>query len=602
MPQTPSSCPTRRALSSAGWLSVALVALLISSAGTALALVHFDFEQKYFVHPDRQVWDFSIVRHDSLYHIFYHTIHEQTPNATYGDTIWHSTSPDLKHWNIESPILTVGQGSWDEGALWAPDVFYDPYRSQWALAYTACDSRMNQRISIATSDNLYDWSKAEFNPAVEPDPAQYIWNDEQWWSNFRDPYVWFEEGVFHILVTAKKFLDTQRGVLYHAVGVDLENWFDVGYFFAHDGIDPWRVLESPQFKEIAGRYYLLFGEYDTSGISAIPSDTPGDFTMANRLWIDYGYAPEVDEFDKDIPIFSRIAPFEAPATGLRSYVVRMDTLQVHEDGFIEAYQPHPLAENWKSWTGACNLAQPTFGDNPAMRGDPSVGLVGNGFYGSKEYYQGPLSGRGSPGTILGDAATGTLESDTFRITGTRMTLLVGGGHYPETCYVALVDAVTDTIIYSETGADEEVMTSRQWDLRPYRARTVYLRITDQENGEFGHINVDEIREDNMEISAADQDVPAGTALLEHSAYPNPFNPRTRIRFTLDRELDVSVRIHDLRGRRIWSSGPMRGQAGANSVTWSGTASDGTAAPAATYLYSLVADDEVIGSGKIALVK
>ncbi|MCK9997212.1 MAG: hypothetical protein KAH56_13135, partial [Candidatus Krumholzibacteria bacterium] len=45
----------------------------------AEGLVRLDFEQKYFQHPGRQVWDFSIIRPDSVHHIFYHTILESTP-------------------------------------------------------------------------------------------------------------------------------------------------------------------------------------------------------------------------------------------------------------------------------------------------------------------------------------------------------------------------------------------------------------------------------------------------------------------------------------------------------------------------------------------
>lgn len=578
-----------------------LLLLLLAPSGKALSLVHFDFDQKYFVHPHRQVWDFSVCRADSVYHIFYHTIHEQTPNAAYGDTIWHATSPDLKHWNIEAPILTVGPDFFDAGALWAPDIFRDPVKEKWMLAYTSCDNQMNQRISLASSDDLHEWSKVPFNPALEPDPDRYVWNPDGAWSDFRDPFVFYLTGVYHMLVTAKQNIDEPRGVLYHGVSLDLENWIDVGPMFVNDGVDPWRVLESPQYHIMNDKYFLLFGEFDTLGISAIAADTPAQFTMANRQWIDFGYAPEVDEFDEGTPIISRIAPFQVPSSGLISYVVRLDTLLVEQDGSLDVFQPHPLGEQWASWSGAANLAQPTFGDNPAMRGDPPVGLVGNGFYGSKEYYQGPLSGRGSPGTLLGDAATGTLLSDNFRIQGNRMTMLVGGGHYPETCYVALVDAETDTIIYSETGNNDEFMTLRQWDLRPHRGRLVYLEIVDQEHQEFGHINVDEIHEELLDFSPVPTEVP-GPVLQDVKAYPNPFNPRTTIRFSLNRDMEVQVQVHDLRGRRVWSSGLRQGLAGENQVIWQGTTGQGRAAPAGSYIYTILLDGRVAGSGKISLVK
>lgn len=592
---------TRDGLSSPRWLRLVFLCLLALLAGPASGLVHFDFEQKYFVHPHRQVWDFSIVRPDSVYHIFYHTIHEETPNAARADTIWHATSQNLKHWNIEGPVLTVGQGTWDAGALWAPDVFYDHRSDRWAMAYTACDAQLNQRIGLASSDDLYAWTKSAANPALEPDPAVYQWDPDAWWSNFRDPFVFVQDGVFQILVTAKQYLGQSTGVLYHAISLDLENWIDIGPIFANDGIDPWRVLESPQYRLMDGKYYLLFGEYDTIGISAIWADLPGGFTMDTRQWIDYGYAPELDEFTPGVRLFSRIAPFDSPASGLRSYVVRVDTLTVAADGAIDTYQPHPLAESWKTWTGAANLAQPTFGDNPAMRGDDSVGLVGNGFYGSREYYQGPLSGRGSPGSQLGDAAIGVLDSEVFQIEGSRMTLLVGGGDFPETCYVALKDASADTVIYSETGNGQELMSLRQWDLRPYRGRSVYLRIADQESGPGGHINVDEIHEDNLALSPAGQ-VPGTLPILDTHAVPNPFNPSTGIRFELARPEDLTLRIHDLRGSLVWSSGRLRGRSGTNEVTWRGQSRDGTPAPAGTYLYTLEVGGAPAASGKICLVK
>ncbi len=582
-------------------LAAVLVALATVNASPAGALVHLDFDQKFFVHPDRQVWDFSVVRPDSTYHIFYHTIHPETPHASFGDTIWHATSLDLKHWNIEGPVLTVGQNEFDAGALWAPDVFFDESRQQWALAYTACDAQMNQRIAFASSPDLYTWEKSPLNPVVEPDPAQYSYNPDGWWSNFRDPYVYVEDRMFHMLVTAKQWLDGPTGVLYHGVSSDLENWEDVGVFFVNDGDTPDRVLESPQYKVIKYRHYLLFGEYDTSGISAIVADAPNDFSMNDRIWIDYGYAPEVDEFDKGSHIFSRICPYEVPATGEVLYAVRLDTLQFNEDETIQASMPHPLSLDWASYSGTATLAQPTFTDNPALRGAEPAGPVGNGYFGSAEYYQGPLSGRGSPGTLLGDAATGSLESHIFRVTGTRMTMLVGGGHYPETCRIALVDARTDTVLLSETGLGVELMTRREWDLRPLQGREVFLQILDNETGPMGHINVDEIHEDFQLVSAVETLPPAGSA-LRHLAYPNPCNPRTTIRFELGRRQEARVQVHDLRGHLIWTSPLIQGVVGVNTVAWDGVNGQGEKVPAGTYVYSIGLDGRMAGSGKVVILK
>jgi predicted GH43/DUF377 family glycosyl hydrolase len=472
------------------------------------ALVKFDFEQKYFVHPDRQVWDFSIIRPDSVYHIFYHTIHESTPHATFADTIWHATSPDLSHWNIEGPILTSGQGPWDSSAIWAPDVFRDEENDRWVIAYTGCDSRMNQRICFAFSDDLHTWTKAAANPVVVPDTNVYVWNPDNWWSDFRDAYVYRQDDTWHMLVTAKQWLGVNTGVLYHATSTDLVTWQDVGYLFANDGTTPARVLESPQYHVIGDYHHLLFGEYDTPGVTVVTNDNPDDLSMNDRILLDYGYAPEVDEFDPGHRIYSRLAPFRLPNVEDLAYVVRHDTLVTEQDGSeLVIRKPHPLAGDWAVHSGTANLGNPIFGDNPTWRSEASAGLVGHGYYSSKEYYQGPLSGRGGPGTQLGDSVKGLMESHPFTVTGQRMYLLVGGGDYPASCYVALVDISDSTIIHLETGGGHETMTWREWDLVPHQGKQCVIRVVDDETGPMGYISVDEIEE------ILDLDPPAGPTAL-----------------------------------------------------------------------------------------
>jgi Glycosyl hydrolases family 32 N-terminal domain len=581
--------------------AICLGTVVLASANAG-ALVHFDFEQKYYQHPGHQVWDFSLIRPAETYHIYYHSIPEETPGAPNADTIWHATSDDLRHWSNPDPILVSGSDTYTRVALWAPDIFRDEADDRWVLAYTAVDSLLNQRILFAESDDLYQWETLAGSSVFEPDPAEYIWDATQTWGTFRDPFLYRQDDQWHILVTAAKYLATATGVVYHGVSDDLISWQDAGYLFANDGNDPWRVLESCQYLILGATHHLLFGEFDTLGCSLVSGPSAGSWSMADRVIIDYGYAPEVDEFDPGINVFSRLAPFQNPLKANLSYVARFDTLLSDANGEnLYVSRPHPLGDNWASWTGSSTLANPTFGDNPAFRGDESCGLVGNGFYGSQEYFQGPLSGRGAPGTRLGDGATGTLTSPPFVITGNQMKLLVGGGNYPETCFVALINAQDETVLFSETGNDQELMSVRLWDLRPYLGMTVYVSIVDNENRPFGHINVDEIREHIVDVSGL-ADSPPDAPLLDHRATPNPFNPTTRIRFTLLEAGPVAVRIFDLRGRLIWESGTVAGVTGENGVSWSGQTHSHTAAPSGTYFYSLFLDNIPAASGKLVLLK
>jgi len=467
----------------------------IVSPRSAHATVRFDFEQKYFVHPGVQTWDFCLVRDKGIYHLYYTAIPEETPHASNADSLLHATSPDLKHWTLEPPALVVGSGPWDEGALWAPDVFWDDAQGAWTMAYTGADDNFNQRIGLAFSDDLYTWERAGFNPVIEPDPADYIWDPDGSWSDFRDPFIYRQDNQWHILVTAKKWLGQGTGVLYHGVSDDLVSWTDQGPLFANDGSVPGNVLESPQYHQIGDWHHLLFGEYDDQGITILSAQDPADWTMADRVLFDYGYAPEVDEFDPDHRIFSRLANFYLPNGEDLGYVIRLDSLFVDPDGSNPTiHRPSPLDVDWVIHSGVANLGNPIFGDNPLWRGEPSAGLVGNGYYSSTEYYQGPLSGRGSPGTQLGTSVKGVMESRRFVIEGNRMDLLVGGGNYPATCYVALMDSADTTVIFSETGLDDPLMTKRTWDLTDHLGKTCYITIVDNENGPLGFINVDEIVE------------------------------------------------------------------------------------------------------------
>ncbi len=579
---------------------------VLAPAGTG-AMVRFDFEQKFFVHPGHQVWDFSLVEQDSLYHIYYHAIPDATPHATYGDTIWHATTGDLKHWTIQGPVLTVSSNEWETGAVWAPDVFRDEDHQRWVMAYTACDDRMNQRIALAYSPDLFSWSKEPANPVLEPDSTAYMWSTQNVWSNFRDPFLWRDADTWHILVTAKKYYSTGTGILYHATSTDLLTWNDQGPLFINDGLDPRRVLESCQYRVIGDYHHLLFCEFDTGGVSIISDTDPSAWSMDHRRILEDGaYAPELNEFMSGNWIYSRITPFRLPESDSLTYVVRLDTLLTAPDGADPAiYLPHPLDENWAFHTGISVNANPTFGDNPLWRGEPSVGLVGNGYFSSREYYQGPLSGRGAPGLSLGDAAQGSLDSRPFVITGDVMRLLVGGGNYPATCYVALLAVADSTVLYRETGLGQDFMTPRTWDLRPYRGTECFIRIVDHESGEFGHLNVDEIIESNYELSAVPPAAPPlrdAPLIPHHRADPNPFNPLTVISFELTRDAPVRLIILDARGRRIWVGPVVAGHTGTNSLRWQGRDGDGRPAAAGTYFYALESHGSLAATGKLSLVK
>lgn len=94
---------------------------------------------------------------------------------------------------------------------------------------------------------------------------------------------------------------------------------------------------------------------------------------------------------------------------------------------------------------------------------------------------------------------------------------------------------------------------------------------------------------------------AGTALsLQH--VPNPFNPRTTVRFTLHHAGPVHLRIHDATGRRVRTliAGAAFAQ-GTHDVIWDGRDDHGRAVASGAYLSQLRVGDLKV-SGRMTLVR
>lgn len=87
-----------------------------------------------------------------------------------------------------------------------------------------------------------------------------------------------------------------------------------------------------------------------------------------------------------------------------------------------------------------------------------------------------------------------------------------------------------------------------------------------------------------EGSALGRKIPETVNLL--SNYPNPFNPRTTIRFELPYEQEVQVMVYDLLGRRVRMLYHAHAAAGQHSVLWDGTNEEGVPVAAGVYLYRL----------------
>jgi flagellar hook assembly protein FlgD len=76
----------------------------------------------------------------------------------------------------------------------------------------------------------------------------------------------------------------------------------------------------------------------------------------------------------------------------------------------------------------------------------------------------------------------------------------------------------------------------------------------------------------------------------HDAYPNPFNPRTSIRYDLPKASKVSISIYDLMGRKVRNLVTGQVSAGSHITQWDASNDMGSQVSAGVYIYTISADD------------
>ena len=581
--------------------AVALVffstALVVLGGVRTSAQISFDFEQTVFSKPGETVKDHALISVDGTYHIYYTTGN--------GQSLGYATSPDLRHWTYRDDIIQAGPASWDGRGVWAPSVAFYPYGpGYYLLYYTGVNGVFAQRTCLAMSHVLYKWHKAPellFTP-FHGDTLWIRWNEAEW-SNYRDPGFYGEDGTFYLVQTAttKDF----RGAIALARSRDYFRWEDAGPLYVHNN---WHALESPLLMKRNGVYHLFFTEETVGGVSHMSSDSlRNGWSILNRSIIDAGHAAEILDLGADRYLLSRHTSYTSAAGPVST--IRIDTLEWNgNEPSVKMTDP---LDGWTVLWGNAFDHQPIFGNNPRYRGEDTmqVGFEGDWWIGTYESFAGPLSDT-EPGAFQGDAARGAIRSSTFTIAGASMRLLVGGGAYSDSCYVALCDAPSGAVLLGETGKNRNLMDERLWDLAPYRGRDVYLLIVDNCSSPFGHINVDGIEERPTPVGPPHDGGDAhrvpdkGTRRFNRESLgspvrdgarrqpnaitsrPNPFNPETEIIGRGSPGAAMILTIYDAAGRELDSFPVRAGADGTATIRWNGRDRSGTLLPSGVYFAAL----------------
>jgi len=593
----------------AGFLLLAAAALAIP-LGAARGVVSFDFEAPVFYEPGEIVKDHSLILIDGTFHLYYMA----TDTRSFG----YATSLDLRHWDLHGQVLQAGPDQWDGTRIWAPNVVPYPFEPLYYLMYyTGVNNAFAQRTCLALTHVPYLWSKASqalFVP-FHGDTAWIEWNDDEW-SNYRDPCFFHEDRVSYLVQSV--LTRTGLGAIAFARSNDYFNWEDAGPLYIHDS---WHAIESPFLLKRDGLYHLFFTEEAVGGVSHMASSSlASGWDIAHRSIIDGGHAAEVLDAGADRYIMSRHTSYSS-AAGLVSSL-RFDTLGWSGD--VPEVEMTGLLGGWTVLWGEAFDHQPVMGDNPLFRGGDaaSVGFEGNWWIGTYEAFSGPLTGT-LPGAFQGDAARGALRSGDFEITGRSMRLLVGGGRFPDSCYVALCDARTGEILRRETGMNTDRMDERIWDLYPFRGLAAYLVIVDDCAAPFGHINVDGIEERMTAVgpppdddtrrapdkrdrivaferraSAGRGEAASGAASL--TGYPNPFNPCIDLRIVTKPVARVAVSLYDVGGHAVSSFPATTDERGKATIRWNGRDARGAMCPSGIYFAVLREGSRTLATAKLVL--
>ena len=92
----------------------------------------------------------------------------------------------------------------------------------------------------------------------------------------------------------------------------------------------------------------------------------------------------------------------------------------------------------------------------------------------------------------------------------------------------------------------------------------------------------------VQVSIMDETFPLIYKL--HSAYPNPFNPVTTLRYDLPKDALVNITIYDMMGRVVSNLVSSQQSAGYKSVQWNATNNEGQPVSAGLYLYMIQAGE------------
>lgn len=85
-------------------------------------------------------------------------------------------------------------------------------------------------------------------------------------------------------------------------------------------------------------------------------------------------------------------------------------------------------------------------------------------------------------------------------------------------------------------------------------------------------------------------------------YPNPFECRTTMTYTLFKSSETEIAIYNLKGQKVRTITDSPQVKGKYTVYWNGSDNNGTACSTGIYLVNIVVDGKTVDSRKVTLIR
>ncbi len=90
--------------------------------------------------------------------------------------------------------------------------------------------------------------------------------------------------------------------------------------------------------------------------------------------------------------------------------------------------------------------------------------------------------------------------------------------------------------------------------------------------------------------------------MDAANYPNPFNPRTTISFSIKDAKKADIAIYNIKGQKIYSFDNVRMRQNSGQVVWNGRDNNGKDVGTGVYFYKIITDNQSVLTKKMVLIK